>query len=446
MKSRYINRITVFAILMAGQLLLYPVARAQQLSALPDEEMITDAYVYLLGRALVIRQEHLDISKQGLQYNVAHHNPLADVSFVNPNLSVSNTQAWIAVDADTPVIVEIPKIEGRYYTAQICDEWGEVITNINERNYPLHSFGKFAFVAPGSRVKVPSDAVRIQLRSSKAKMLARVEIQDDPEGAIALQRQIRVTPLGKPKIVPAIDMPLFKNDTLIGVELFDNTNEILASAPDISPVAAQLQAKIQVIAEMAKVPESRAELDKLLKEKIIPMFLKWSVTESGVVRNNWVGTLVVGNYGKDFWIRTAANLVGIWANARTEVIYFVTTRDANGDPLSGSSNYVMHFPKDARPEAVVGAFWSVHLVGLPDFLPVPNSLDRYNLSTWSSLQDGADGSMAILLAPKAGHGFPETNRLPTAEGQPFSLTFRTYVPGDRVLNGEWFPPAVEKVD
>ena len=303
---------------MAGQLLV-AAALAQSLPKRPDEKMISDAYVYLLGRALVIRQERLDISEEGLQYNIAHDNPLADVSFVNPNLSVTNTQAWIAVDEKTPMIVEIPTIEGRYYTAPICDEWGEVITNINERNYALHPSGKFAFVAPGCQAKVPSDAVKIQLRSPKAKMLARVEIQDDPDGAVALQRQIKVTPLGKPEIAPAIDVPLFKNDALIGVEIFDQAHEILASAPDISPVAAQMQAKVRVIAKMAKVPERRVELDQLLKEKIIPMCVKWSVAESGVVQNNWVGTLVIGNYGEDFWIRTAANLVGIWANARTPV-------------------------------------------------------------------------------------------------------------------------------
>ena len=433
------------ATILISHLFVTPVL-AQELSRLPDEKMISDAYVYLLGRALVIRQEQLDVSRGELQYNVVHHNPLADVSFVNPNLSVTNTQAWIAVDEETPAIVEIPQIEGRYYTAQICDEWGEVITNINERNYPLHPFGRFALVAPGSKAEIPSDAVKIQLRSPKAKLLARVELQDDPDGAVALQRQIRVTPLGAPQITPAIALPKFRNDTLIGVEIFDWAEEILASAPDVSPVAAQMQAKVRVVAEMAKTPAQRAGLDRLLEEKIIPMFVKWSVTESGVVQNNWVGTLVVGNYGENFWIRTAANLVGIWANARTEVVYFITTLDADGEPLSGAYDYVMRFSKEARPEDVVGAFWSIHLVGLPDFLPVPNRLERYNLGTWSAVHGSDDGAMEILLASEPRHGIPESNRLPTAEGQPFSLTFRTYVPKTRVLDGKWFPPAVQKVE
>lgn len=68
-----------------------------------------------------MRQEHLDIAAQG-GYNVAFHNRLGSADFVNPNLGVANTEAWIAVDDDTPVVLEIPKVEGRYYTAQILDE------------------------------------------------------------------------------------------------------------------------------------------------------------------------------------------------------------------------------------------------------------------------------------------------------------------------------------
>jgi hypothetical protein len=112
-----------------------------------DEQIIADAYVYLIGQALIVRQENLDVAAQG-GYNVAFHNPVGSASFPNTNLSVANTEAWIAVDEATPVLLEIPRIEGRYYTAQILDEWGETLTNIHERNYPLQPYGKFAFVAP----------------------------------------------------------------------------------------------------------------------------------------------------------------------------------------------------------------------------------------------------------------------------------------------------------
>ena len=407
-----------------------------------DEQIIADAYVYLIGRALVVRQEHIDIAGQG-GYNVAFHNPLGSAEFVNPNLSVANTEAWIAVDDNTPVVLEIPKIEGRYYVAQILDEWGETLTNIHERNYPLQPYGKFAFVAPGSRVAIPDDAVRIELRSQKAKMPARVELQNDRDGAVALQRQITITALGDPQFPPAVDIPMFDNAGLIGVDLFDAAEDLLKSAPDVSPIAAQLQAQVRAVALAVQDPTQRAAIDQTLRDVVIPRFQRYATEEGGQSRNNWLGTaMILGNYGEEFWTRSGANLIGIWANNSHEVVYFIGMRDADGNLLNGSNTYLLHFPQDALPQDVVNAFWSLHLVGVPDFLPVPNRLDRFMLSTYSNVQTNPDGSLTLVLGPEPAADFPEANWLPTPPGRPFSLNWRTYVPKDVVKRGEWFPPAV----
>jgi hypothetical protein len=428
--------------------LLWPAAAQQGSAKVPalDEATIADAYIYLLGRAIVIRQEQEDLKEKGVDYNVIKYNPVGKpLEWVNPNLDVTNNEAWIAVDDNTPAVLEIPRIEGRYYTAQILDEWGEVITNINPRNYPLHPYGKFAFVAPGSKANIPDDAVRIELRSPKAKMLARVEIKGDPDGAIKLQRQFRLGSLGKPAIKPILPIPAFDNAKLIGVEIFDNVDDVLASAPDVAPVASQLQDKVRAVAKLSADPKHRAAIDTLLRTKIIPAFQKYSVAGAGASKNNWIATTVIGNYGDDFAIRTAANYVGIWANARHEVIYFVTTRDADGKPLDGACNYVMHFPKAELPDGVVNAYWSLSLVDVPGFLAVPNPLNRYTFNSVTPPKAEPDGSLKIFLAPRPGPGIPEANWLPAPDGKPFSLTFRTYVPKDVVKRGEWFPPAVTLV-
>jgi hypothetical protein len=444
--SKKLRAIRGLALSLVLLLPLVAPSHAHAASPALDEEIIADAYVYLIGRALVVRQEHLDIAAQG-GYNVAFHNRLGAADFVNPNLGVANTEAWIAVDDATPVLLEIPKIEGRYYTAQIMDEWGETLTNIHERNYPLQPYGKFAFVAPGSRVAIPDDAVRIELRSQKAKMLARVELQNDRDGAVALQRQIRVTALGEPKFPPAVQIPSFDHAQLVGVELFDATEDLLKSAPDVSPIAAQLQAQVRAVALAAKDPAQRAAIDKTLRDQVIPRFVRYATQEGGQVRNNWLGTaMILGNYGENFWIRSGANLIGIWANNSHEVIYFIATRDEAGRPLNGSNTYVLHFPKDALPQDVVNAFWSVHLVGVPDFMPVPNRLDRFMLSTYSNLEKNDDGSLTLVLGPEPVAGVPEANWLPTASGKLFSLNWRTYVPKEIVRQGNWFPPAVAKRD
>lgn len=410
-----------------------------------DKQTVTDTYVYLLGRAIAIRQEQTDLKEPGIDYNVIKYNPAGSADFVNPNLDVAYLEAWIAVDDKTPVLLEVPEVKGRYYTAQILDEWGDVITNINERNYPSHPFGKFAFVAPGSTAKVPADAVRIELHSRKAKLLGRVELKTDPAGAMTLQKQFKLTPLGKPVIQPAAPMANFGNKELIGVELFDNLDAVLSSALDISPIAAQMQAKVRDLGRQAKDDGQRKALDKLIKEEVVPQFLKYAVTKSGVFQNNWLATLGTGNYGSDYWMRTSANLVGLWANTNDEVIYFVATRDGDGQPLNGTNDYVLEFSAANRPDAVVNAYWSVILVDVPDYRVVKNPLNRFNFNSDSGLKSEADGSLKILVAAKPNVAMPESNWLPSAAGKGFSLTIRTYVPKDLVKRGGWFPPALKRL-
>jgi len=130
----------LIAAVLVGALAFTGVSSAQ---AQLDKQTVTDAYVYLLGRAIVIRQEQTDLKEPGIAYNVIKYNPAGSADFVNPNLDVAYLEAWIAVDDKTPVVLEVPEVKGRYYTAQILDEWGEVIVNINERNFPSHPFGKY---------------------------------------------------------------------------------------------------------------------------------------------------------------------------------------------------------------------------------------------------------------------------------------------------------------
>ena len=79
---------------------------------IPDDQTIADAYVYLLGRMLVMRQERNDLKEPGASYNKVRYHPLGSTDLANPNLDVASLEAWLAVDERTPVIVEVPQICG----------------------------------------------------------------------------------------------------------------------------------------------------------------------------------------------------------------------------------------------------------------------------------------------------------------------------------------------
>jgi len=207
-----------------------------------------------------------------------------------------------------------------------------------------------------------------------------------------------------------------------------------------------MQQKVRTVAAYAaSSKEVRAAVDAQLRG-IISQFKEDALTKTAPYRNHWLCGNIGGNYGADYRRRTAANYAGIWANSPSEAVYFIGTRDANEQLLNGSNSYVMHFPADKLPDSVVNAYWSVILVGVPDFRVVPNPLKRYNFNNHSSLQKESDGSLKIAFGPKPVTGVPATNWLPSAEGKPFSLTFRTYVPKEAARICEWTPPPLEKVN
>jgi hypothetical protein len=409
----------------------------------PDEKAIADAYTYLLSRLLVIRQEHMDRKGEGFAYNAIKYNPLGSADFVNPNFDVAYFEAWIAVDANTPALLEVPEVTGRYYTAQILDEWGEVIVNINERTFPSKPYGTFALVAPDSATKTPDDAGRVVLHSNKAKMLGRVELKDDSDGAVKLQKAFRLSSLGKPEIKSPPEIPMFDNQDLIGVEIFDDLDIRLATL-DVAPNAAEMQQKARsVAAYIASRTDARTKVDTLLREKLVKEFQVFATTKAAPYRNHWLGGGRAGNYGTDYPLRTMVNYMGIWGNTGDEAVYFGAMRDSDEQPLDGSKSYVIHFPADGLPQSVVNAYWSVILVSVPDYRVVNNPLKRYNFNNQSPLQKESDGSLKIAVGPKPVAGVPEANWLPSSEGKPFMLTFRTYVPKEIVARG-WTPPALQR--
>jgi hypothetical protein len=414
-------------------------------NAVPTDQDIVDAYTYLYGRYLVIQQENHDINVEKAGYNKIKYNPLGTAQFVNPNLDVAYLEAWIAVDAAHAVILNVPKIEGRYYTAQLLNGWREVIVNINNRNYPKTPYGKFALVLKGTNPSIPADAVKIELPSEKAKMLARVELKGTPVVAKKLQEQFTFTVPEGIKIAPPITIPDFTPKKPIGGEIFDKVEEVIASYPDVMPKAKEYQAKAIAIEQYRKTDDkAKARIDEIVATKAIPGFLA-GAKGFGTQKGGWSVSYVAGNFGDDILARDIINYGGLWANRKEEAVYFIGLIDSNNQPLSGDKVYEIKFPKDGLPDTAVNAFWSTTVYSVPDYRVVDNKLKRYNLNNVSGLKKNPDGSLSIWLASSLPKDAIAGNWLPTPAGKGFSINFRTYVPKKVTQEGKWFPaPIVEK--
>ncbi|SCU75884.1 conserved exported hypothetical protein [Cupriavidus necator] len=409
-----------------------------------SEQDINDAYVYLLGRLLVLRQQQIDFQKEGFQWNRIIHRDVGGVSWANPNLDVAYSEAWVAVDEKTCTVFSVPAIKGRYYTIQFLNGWGETVANINERNYPDHPSGEFAMCLKGATAALSPNARRIDLPGKTSRVLARVEIGADKKQAIALQHQITTRITGTPTIAPVPATPAFSNDKLPGVEAFDSAAVALRSEPDINPGMEPIQAKVRAVsAAVASSPAERARVDKVIREKTLPAFFQ-SFSTAGTIRNGWNRPATIGKYGSDYQTRTRIDLGGIWANSTDEVVYFKTDTDGTGTKLDGGNVYTITFPKDQLPVRHVKYFWSVIAVDSRNFRVIPNAKNRFLINKQSRLSYGKDGSLTLYFAPARPKDAPDGNWLPTPKGQNYHLTFRLYGPDQPVLSGEWFPAPLIK--
>lgn len=413
--------------------------------ALPGDQAISDAYIYLLGRLLVLRQQQLDF-EEGFEWNTLVHRKPGNVQWPNPNLDVAYSEAWVAVDAQSCLMVTVPKIAGRYYTVQFLNGWGETVANINERVYPAHPDGRFAVCLAGSKVELPPGVQRVDVPVKYLRVLSRVELGADADEAVSLQRQVAFSASGKPALPTIPKTLMFEMNALPGVELFDSAEAALDSEAELNPGMEKLQAAARAVAQAVKDPAERQRVDQVIKTRAFGEIKRLSPTlNDGTVRNGWALPSTMGVYGNNWILRTLVNYGGIWANVFEEVIYYKAFTGPDGKPLSGDSAFKLHFSQEQLPVHYATYFWSVIAVDAVQRRVLPNAQKRYLISNQSPLEYGKDGSLTLYLADSKPQGAPDGNWLPTPKGQAYSLTFRFYRPKGAVADHSYFPPALVKV-
>ena len=413
-------------------------------SPTPSESEISDSYIYLLSRLLVLRQQQLDF-QEGFRWNELLHRKPGEVDWPNPNLDVAYSEAWVAVDEKSCLIVSVPKITGRYYTVQFLNGWGETVANINERVFPQHPNGEFAICLQGSNVRIPADAQRVDVPVKFMRVLSRVQLGSNWDEAVTLQRTFEFRTIGEPALPTVPKTLIFDIEALPGVEAFDSAELALNSEADINPDMEQLQASTRAIAQAINDPATRTRVDQTIRAQAFADIKRAMPNIGhGTVRNSWALPPTSGVYGNDWLVRTLINYGGIWANTPEEVIYYKGFVDPSGAPLSGDHVYTLHFTKEQLPLQFATYFWSVIAVDAVHRRVLANPLKRYLLNQETNPQYGEDGSLTLYFADAKPKDAPDGNWLPTPKGIGYSLTFRFYRPKGTVADRSYFPPPLVK--
>jgi len=383
--------------------------------------------------------------------------PPADMRLVvRPNFDTLYSVAWLDLTKE-PMIVSVPDTNGRYYLLPMLDMWTDVFASPGWRTTDTQA-GNFLITPPGWTGDTPSGMMRIDAPTPIVWVIGRTKTDgpSDYDAIHKIQAGYKVTPLSQNylpptvKIDPLVDMktpPKLQVDTMPAEKYFAYAAELLKVIPSHitdQPMIARLKKIGFESGKSYELDKANPAIRKALESapEDAKQLMAWKVPTLARVVNGWsMNTDTMGVYGNYYLKRAIIAQLGLGANLPEDAIYPINLADESGKPLHGANKYTLHFDKGDAPPA--RAFWSVTLYDAEGY-QVPNSLNRFAVSSWMPFKYAADGSLDLYFQNDSPGTDKEANWLPAPKG-PFNLTMRLYAPKSEALTGKWNPPPVTRV-
>jgi hypothetical protein len=373
-----------------------------------------------------------------------------------PNFDTLYSSAWLDV-TDEPLIVSAPDTGGRYYLLPMQDMWTDVVAVPGKRTTGTEA-GHFAVAPSDWQGELPTGVRRIDVPTPYVWVLGRTQTNgpDDYAAVHKVQDGFTITPLSQwgqePQPVTATIDPTFDMTT----RPVDQVNRMAAAAYFAYAVALMKLhpphvTDWSILARMQRIgidtgrsfdtetldPAIKQALDQAVPAAQQAMHAK--VPTLGRLVNSWQVTAdTMGVYGNYYLKRATLAMVGVGSNPAEDAIYPLTFADADGSPLNGENDYVLHFESHDLPP--VEAFWSVTLYDQDGF-QFANPLNRSALGDRDALRYDDDGSLDLFIQHESPGPEREANWLPAPRGA-LALFMRLYAPKPEVLDGRWEPPPV----
>jgi hypothetical protein len=374
---------------------------------------------------------------------------------VMPNVDTLYGASYVLLDRQGPVVLSVPRIKGRYYSVALHDAYFNTFAVVGTRSNDGEA-QNVLIVPPDWRGRTPKGIGRvIRAPTAGIALYQRIFVRDaaDIAQVRALQDRVRLAPLATWRDPAArfarIETPDFTvatpvRDTRDPLRYFEIVNQHTCRNPPPADYGALVDAFRRAgVGPCATVPASAQ-----LREAIIAGaqdargWLDARISAPNM-RNGWV--VPDPNTGKaslDYAGRAFVQLTQIGSFPPDEAMYFVGRLGADGQPLDGRRAYTLTFPAGQAPPVDPRAFWSLTMYDGRTNLLVANPINRYIVRpTTPGLTQNADGSLTLHMSHTKPAQAPEGNWLPAPDG-PFIVTLRTYLPGQAIQSGSWFPPAL----
>lgn len=377
-----------------------------------------------------------------------------------PNNDTLYAQAFCDVSRE-PLVLTVPAIDAeRYMSFQLWDPNGDTIGYVGTR-VTGRGRGDFALVGPGWVGELPTGVERIDCPYNGLVVWGRIGVSgpDDLANAIAIQDQLRLTPLSQfgstAQQVPPdlefsdervrLDIP---DDLPDDLRIYAELANALRFTPPKDPQDAVVAASLSSIGfrdgNTRFDPSSLTEQERqgLVKGARFALHLMdVNAQTTGERVNGWRWSPKSGIMGADYLFRAAFAKWFTGGNAPEEAIYLDGRFDSNGEPLTGSRRYTMHFAPGELPP--VEAFWSISMYHISDGSFVANPIDRYTIGDRTlGIQANADQSLTVIIQHDAPADPNELANWLPAPSDEFYLNLRLYIPDDSLPTGKWAPPPV----
>ena len=359
-----------------------------------------------------------------------------------------------------PVVLKVPKMDGRYWTFEFVEPYTNVVGYIGRR-LNGSAGGAWALEWSGAKSKKPlpkgvkvfkSSARRLWVigrtlvgggkDTAKAKALMaqyRLGSLADLTAGKALPKPRNLSP-GRPKVVEPT-----------GVAFLDALSASMTADP---PPArdAEIVARMQQFGIGVGLKPSTAGLPAAVLEGLaagvdaaaaaLPVESKLPVLIQAQANGGWFNpSAKSGMFGTDYTLRARTALLGIGINTVIESTYPIALTDVDGAMLNGANNYRMVFKPGKLPP--VAGFWSVTMYDSDGYL-VPNAPKIYAIGPYHpGMITQKDGSVVIAIQ-QTKPTEKGVNWLPSPPAG-FRLNMRLYLPSKAILNGTWKEPSVTKV-
>ncbi|MFF1797651.1 DUF1254 domain-containing protein, partial [Kitasatospora sp. NPDC058263] len=429
------------------------------------QAIAVEAYVYLYPLVMMdATRRQMTNAEAGEQVGFgpmntfSHMRTLPPVEFKAvpwPSFDTLYSPAWLDL-TEEPLIVSVPDAAGRYYLLPLQDMWTDVFAVPGKRTTGTQA-GDFAVVPPGWLGELPSGVGRIDAPTPYVWVIGRTQTNGPQDYAAVNQVQdgFTITALSRwgrePQPVtvtvdPTVDMttpPVDQVNQMSAAAYFTHAIALMKlHPPHITDWS--ILARMRRIGIDPGRSFDMETLDPAIKQALNravaagQQAMRAKVPTMGRSANGWqVNADTMGVYGNYYLKRATLAMVGLGSNPPEDAIYPLTFADADGQPLTGENDYVLHFDRQELPP--VEAFWSVTVYDQDGF-QVANPLNRCALGDRDALRYNADGSLDLLVQHESPGPEHEANWLPAPRG-PLALFMRLYEPRAEVLDGRWAPPA-----